>query len=77
MDAAVQAEPEMKIYLRALQPEDAAGMLEWMKDADIQKGFRFSGEEKTRDDVMAFIQGAEIVPVQGGSVHFAFSNEQC
>ncbi len=76
MDAVVQAEPEMKIYLRALQPEDAAGMLEWMKDADIQKGFRLFCEEKTRNDVMAFIQGAEVVPVQGGSVHFAVADEQ-
>lgn len=63
-------------HLRPLRPEDANGMLEWMKDADILKGFRFAGEEKTREEVLAFIQNARSTPVQGESMHFAVSDEQ-
>lgn len=63
-------------YLRRLRPEDADGMLEWIKDDEILRGFRFAGEEKTRKDVLAFIGSAESIPVQGGSMHFAVSDEQ-
>lgn len=62
--------------LRALVEKDAAGMLEWMHDPQIQKCFRFNTESKTMEDVISFIQTAESEPVHGKSVHLAIVNDE-
>ena len=62
--------------LRKLELKDAIGMLEWMHDAEIQKCFRFNTEDKNLDDVIKFIQSAEIRPINGKSVHFAIVDER-
>lgn len=41
--------------LRRLEEKDAEGMLEWMRDPEMQKGFRFNGNEKDMDSVLGFI----------------------
>lgn len=35
-----------KMILRKLDEKDAKGMLEWMKDTEINKNFRFSIDNK-------------------------------
>ncbi len=65
----------MTIRLRRLKKDDAAGMLEWMHDPEIQKGFRMDAASKTEEDVLKFIDNALINPTEGKSVHFAISNE--
>lgn len=64
-----------KVFLRKLKEEDAAGMLEWMHDPEVQKGLRMNAAEKTETDVLKFIEEAMIEPVNGGSVHFAIVDE--
>lgn len=63
------------MVLRALREEDAAGMLEWMQDKDIQKNFRFAAVKKTKRDVLAFIQSAGNVPQDGQSIHYAVTED--
>lgn len=61
--------------LRKLEERDAAGMLEWMQDPEIQKCFRFNTKSKTIDDVLGFIKCATIIPKEGESIHFAVVDE--
>lgn len=61
--------------LRKLKRKDAAGMLEWMHDPEVQKGLRMNALEKTEEDAIRFIEEATTEPVEGGSVHFAIVNE--
>ena len=61
--------------LRKLEEKDADGMLEWMQDPEMQKGFRFNGEEKSREDVLSFIRNANIELVDGKDIHYAVSDE--
>lgn len=63
------------MVLRELREEDAAGMLEWMQDKDIQKNFRFAAVKKTKKDVLAFIQSAGNVPQDGQSIHYAVTED--
>ena len=46
-----EADKGCKMKLRRLEEKDADGMLEWIRDLDIQKGFRFNAEEKDKDAV--------------------------
>lgn len=55
---------------------DAAGMLEWMHDSQIQKHFRVPMAEKTMEDVLAFIGNASILPMDGKSIHYAIADEK-
>lgn len=64
-----------KMILRKLDEKDAKGMLEWMKDTEINKNFRFSIDNKNLQNVLDFIRGAEIVPSEGNSVHYAIADE--
>lgn len=61
--------------LRKLEEKDADGMLEWMQDPEMQKGFRFNAEEKNREDVLSFIRNANIELVNGKNIHYAVSDE--
>ena len=63
------------MILRKLAEKDADGMLEWMKDEDIQKNFRFKASDKTRADVLEFIHNAETNPIDGKSIHYAIADE--
>ena len=62
--------------LRKLKQEDADGMLEWMHDKDIQKSFRASMLNKTRDEVLNFIESAGIIPEDGKDVHYAIADDE-
>lgn len=64
-----------KVSLRKLKREDAAGMLEWMHDPEVQKGLRMNGAGKTEADVLKFIEGASTEPIHGGDIHFAITDE--
>ena len=61
--------------LRKLEEKDADGMLEWMRDPEMQKGFRFNAEEKNREDVLSFIRNANIELVNGKDIHYAVSDD--
>lgn len=61
--------------LRKLELKDAVGMLEWMRDPEIQKCFRFNTENKSLGDVSEFIQTAETNPIDGKSIHLAIVDE--
>lgn len=61
--------------LRKLELKDAGGMLEWMHDPEIWKCFRGDMQNKTLADVTEFIQSAKVIPVNGGSVHFAIADD--
>ena len=63
------------MHLRSLEEKDAEGILEWMNDPDIQKCFRFSAQDKTREDVLDFIREAEISPINGKSIHYAIADD--
>lgn len=66
---------EKMITLRALNPSDADRMLEWMHDADMQNNFQKTMNNKTREDVLFFINNSKTEIEDGNSVHFAISNE--
>ena len=61
--------------LRKLEERDAEGMLEWMKDPEINKNFRFSTNDNNLQDALHFIRGAETMPVEGKSIHYAIAGE--
>lgn len=61
--------------LRRLEEKDAAGMLEWMQDPEIQKGFRFNAGEKDMESVICFIQNADIQLIDGKDMHYAIVDE--
>ena len=65
-----------KVSLRKLKKEDAAGMLEWMHDPEVQKGLRMNAAKKTEADALKFIEEASTEPADGGSVHFAIVDEE-
>lgn len=62
--------------LRKLEKKDAEGMLEWMHDKEIQKCFRASMVNKTREDVLNFIESASIIPEDGQDVHYAVVDDE-
>ncbi len=57
--------------LRELKEKDAEGMLEWMHDPEVQKGFRFKGVEKDMDSVIDFIKQSDIQLINGRDIHYA------
>lgn len=63
------------MHLRELKEKDAEGMLEWMHDPDIQKNFRFTINNKTREDALEFIRNAVSEPINGKSIHYAIVDE--
>ena len=63
------------LRLRKLEEKDAEGMLEWMKDPDINKSFRFSTNNKDLQDVLCFIRAAETLPAEGKSIHYAIADK--
>lgn len=64
------------MHLRALKEKDAEGMLEWMQDPAVLKGFGDAMSHKTREDVLSFISAAGTEPAHGESVHFAIADEE-
>lgn len=48
----------MKVHLRALEPKDAEGMLEWMTDPEIACFFRFDTAKITIDSCLKFISSS-------------------
>lgn len=57
--------------LRKLERKDAEGMLEWMRDSEIQKAFRFQAEKKDRNSILNFIEHADIILRDGKDIHYA------
>lgn len=66
------------ILLRELKEEDAELMIEWMHDADIQKGFRKNMMAVTLDDAKKFCRDAKLKdkPSQGTNCHFAIVDSE-
>lgn len=62
--------------LRRLEKKDAEGMLEWMKDPEIQKAFRFHAEQNDMQSVLTFIGNANIQLVDGKDLHYAITDER-
>lgn len=63
------------IKLRKLKMKDAEGMLEWMHDPLVQKQFKASMADKTRKNVLDFIQNSNTQPINGGTIHYAIADE--
>lgn len=65
------------IILRELHEKDAEYMLEWMHDADIQKGFQKNMMDMKIEDVLAFCQQAKITDeiADGQSIHYAIVDD--
>lgn len=66
----------MTVKLRKLQKEDMEGMLEWMNDSDIRHNFLFSLDRLDEKRVLQFIENAEVVPIDGKSVHYAITDKE-
>lgn len=64
-----------KIRLRKLEEKDAGGMLEWIQDPEVQKGFRFCAYEKDIESVLDFIRHADIQMIDGQDAHWAIVDE--
>lgn len=64
-----------QIRLRKLEEKDADGMLEWMHDPEVQKGFQFHADEKDMKSVINFIQHADIQVHDGKDIHYAIADE--
>lgn len=63
------------LRLRKLEEKDAEGMLEWMKDPEINKNFRFPSDNRNLQDIQQFIREAETMPFEGKSIHYAIAGE--
>ena len=55
--------------LRLLQRKDAAGMLEWMHDDEINKNFRFCAKEMTEEKAQKFIEDSHIDAAHKRNIH--------
>jgi len=64
------------VKLRKLQKEDMEGMLEWMSDSDIRQNFRFGADRLDEKRILQFIENAEIMPIEGKSVHYAIADKE-
>lgn len=62
--------------LRPLELKDAEGMLEWMKDPDINRFFRFDADEMTIEDVNSFIKNAAEEFRKGTTRHYAVADAE-
>lgn len=58
--------------LRELMEKDAPLMLEWMKDPEINRFFRFDPEEKNLDSAVEYIKSSR---ADGGDVHLAVASD--
>lgn len=65
----------MTVRLRRLQRKDCMGMIEWMHDTEVSRYFRDDMSNKTEEDVLKFIEQADIAPLNGRSVHYAVVEE--
>lgn len=65
----------MAVQIRRLQPKDCKGMLEWMHDREIAQNFHADMMNKTEKNVLEFIEQADIIPVNGKSIHYAIVDE--
>lgn len=63
------------MVLRPLKIKDADGMLEWMRDVDIQRNFREGISKRTKEDILLFIQTSGVEFKENGSVHFAIVDD--
>lgn len=61
--------------LRRVEEKDAEGMLEWMQDPEIQKGFRFNAGSRDMKSVIHFIQNADIQLIDGSDMHYVIVDE--
>ena len=61
--------------LRKLDEKDAAGMLEWMHDPEIQKFFQIDMINRTKEDVIEFIHHSRIDMAEGESIHYAIADD--
>ena len=61
--------------LRLLQRKDAAGMLEWMHDDEINKNFRFYAKEMTEEKAQKFIEDSHIDAAHKRNIHLAIADE--
>lgn len=59
------------VVLRKLCEKDADGMLSWMYNPQVQKGFRKDMSTNTQETVRSFIANACYEKKQGGAIHFA------
>lgn len=65
----------MAVRLRRLQKKDCKGMIEWMHDTETAGYFREDMLNRTEEDVLKFIEQADIVPLDEKSVHYAIVEE--
>ena len=61
--------------LGRLEEKDAEGMLEWMRDSEIQKAFHFHAEQNDLKSVLDFIGNEDLVLTDGKDLHYAIVNE--
>ena len=64
------------MYLRNLLEKDAAGMMEWMHDPDMQKCFRIPIQDRDLEDVIGFIRNAKIQMNAKKDFHYAVADEK-
>lgn len=60
---------------RKLEEKDAEGMLEWMRDPEIQKAFRFNAASRDIGSVICFIKQANNQLIDGEDMHYAIVDE--
>lgn len=65
-----------QIKLRMLQESDASGMLEWMKDPEIQNVFRNDMGKITMEEALEFIRSSRESWEKSGSLHLAVADEK-
>lgn len=61
------------MHLRKLEPSDAEGMLEWMKDEKVNRFFRFDPDKITLGSCQKYIEANQNT---NGSYHFAIVDDQ-
>lgn len=65
----------MNVRLRKLENKDCDGMLEWMHDEEVMHSFRKDMRNRTREDVLKFIENAKDIPANGEDLHYAVVDE--
>ena len=61
--------------LRLLQQKDAAGMLEWMHDEEVNKYFRFRAEDMSEKKAREFIMKSLLDAEERKNFHFAITDK--
>ena len=62
--------------LRLLQQKDAAGMLEWMHDEEVNKYFRFRAEDMSEKKAREFIMKSLLDAEERKNFHFAITDDK-